>query len=482
MAATVIDSLVVELGLDPKKLTQGQREAIDSFKKFGEDAERGGRNVEDSSKRATDALSGIRTQALSLFAVFSGGKGLVDFGVNVTRINAGVGRLERNIGQSASTITAWQGAARIFGGDAQSMAASFTSLSDAFAGWKIGIVSPVVADLRAISSAGGKTIDMNKGVEQSFLDLADNLKAIHDRDPAQAGLLGRKIGLDPALFDLLIKGSAGAKEVLDYVRKIGVATKEDTDAFGELEKRMNQMGVKAESLGRKLLGGENGGASKIIAVADWLNLSPSDAWKALKDQVKREAAIWRGEKVDDAKPAPLFTPTPGGSGVIGTAAEKEAFIRSEAAKRGIDPTVAMAVAKSEGFSSYVGDRGSSFGAFQLHYGGVASGGMAVGGLGDEFTKKTGLDARNPATEREQIQFALDQAKQGGWGPWHGWKGAQFAGIGQGGGSQGSTTEINIEKVEINAGPNADGTKMGQDFKTEVQRRQSAAAQSNNGQN
>lgn len=95
------------------------------------------------------------------------------------------------------------------------------------------------------------------------------------------------------------------------------------------------------------------------------------------------------------------------------------YIRAAAAKRGIDPNIAVRVAKSEGLNTYIGDKGSSFGPFQLHYGGIASGGNAGSGEGDLFTKKTGLDARNPATWRQQIDFSLDRAKVNGWGAWHG---------------------------------------------------------------
>ena len=69
--------------------------------------------------------------------------------------------------------------------------------------------------------------------------------------------------------------------------------------------------------------------------------------------------------------------------------------------------------------SYIGDRGSSFGPFQLHYGGMASGGMAGKGEGDNFTAKTGLDARDPKTWKQQIDYALETAKRNGWGAWHG---------------------------------------------------------------
>lgn len=108
------------------------------------------------------------------------------------------------------------------------------------------------------------------------------------------------------------------------------------------------------------------------------------------------------------------------------------YIRYAAAKRGIDPNVAFNVANSEGFNTYTGDYGSSFGPFQLHYGNVAAGGNAVSGLGDAFTKATGLDARDPRTVQAQIDYALDLARQNGWGAWHGAQGlgySNYQGIG-----------------------------------------------------
>jgi hypothetical protein len=105
--------------------------------------------------------------------------------------------------------------------------------------------------------------------------------------------------------------------------------------------------------------------------------------------------------------------------------EIEAFIRQEAIKRGIDPNVAVKVARTEALNvfdpskpDYGGDEGSSFGPFQLHYAGYSKK-MPHPGLGDAFTRATGLHASNPSTWREQVQFALDTAAKDGWRQWMG---------------------------------------------------------------
>lgn len=105
-----------------------------------------------------------------------------------------------------------------------------------------------------------------------------------------------------------------------------------------------------------------------------------------------------------------------------------AYINQHAPQMGVDPRVANRVfTQGEYGGKYVGDQGSSFGPTQLHYGGMAPGGNRVAGLGDEFTKATGLDARDPSTWREQIDFSLGQAAKGGWGPWHA---AKKVGVGE----------------------------------------------------
>lgn len=103
------------------------------------------------------------------------------------------------------------------------------------------------------------------------------------------------------------------------------------------------------------------------------------------------------------------------------------YIRQSAASRGIDPGIALRVAGHEGLNVFDpsqpdrgGDEGSSFGPFQLHYSGMSKS-MPNAGIGDEFTKATGLDARDPSTWKQQVDFSLDWAKNHGWDPWMGAK-------------------------------------------------------------
>ena len=94
------------------------------------------------------------------------------------------------------------------------------------------------------------------------------------------------------------------------------------------------------------------------------------------------------------------------------------YIRETAKKYGVDPEVALKVAKSEGLRDFSGDGGKSGGAFQLYTG---------GGLGNKFRAEKKLDPLDPKNEKETIDYALQHASKHGWKDWHG---AAKVGVGE----------------------------------------------------
>ncbi|MDR9781587.1 phage tail length tape measure family protein [Rhizobium redzepovicii] len=128
------------------------------------------------------------------------------------------------------------------------------------------------------------------------------------------------------------------------------------------------------------------------------------------------------------------------------------YISQAAAKRGIDPDIALRVAKSEGGlaswnlqSTYMknGVQEPSFGPFQLYKG---------GGLGNDFMRKTGLDPALAANGPAGVDFALDHAAKNGWGAWYGAGKAgisNWQGIGTGSGANSAADAVN--KLASSAG-------------------------------
>lgn len=105
--------------------------------------------------------------------------------------------------------------------------------------------------------------------------------------------------------------------------------------------------------------------------------------------------------------------------------EGEAFIRSEAPRRGINADIAITVAMSEGGTMPPGlvgkfDTGWSFWQYQLHYGGPDYPQYGtVAGMGNTFTKVTGWKPGDAAAWKDAARYALDHARLYGWGAWYG---------------------------------------------------------------
>jgi hypothetical protein len=103
-----------------------------------------------------------------------------------------------------------------------------------------------------------------------------------------------------------------------------------------------------------------------------------------------------------------------------------AYIRQAAIQRGIDPNVALTVARSEGglnswnLQSQVFKNGvqePSYGPYQLLVGGPGTGFRP--GLGNQFMSQTGLDPSLAANGPRGVDFALDYASKNGWSSWYG---------------------------------------------------------------
>lgn len=112
----------------------------------------------------------------------------------------------------------------------------------------------------------------------------------------------------------------------------------------------------------------------------------------------------------------------GGSG--GGSTDPVEYLRQAAAARGIDPDQVTKVMMKEGPTGWgaVGrfDTGTSYGPLQLHY---AGGSNPARGIGDDFTRDTGIDLRvdqSIQAQQKAVDYALDRlAKTGDYREWYG---------------------------------------------------------------
>jgi uncharacterized protein YukE len=487
MTASVLDSLVLEFGLDHRPFTKGQREVLDDLRKFQEEAEKAGTKAEQGGRRVADVMASFRREAIGLLGLFLGGRGVKEFVGYMTNLDASTLKAAQTLNMTTRELSAWHGVMEQSGGSAENMTSALQGMTQDMNKFMLTGQGTLASVLRPL---GISLFDNNKQLKsagQLMLELSDAVKGM---DPARAtAFLSMIPGMNSDSISLILRGRTEMEEMLRVSRALGGTTEESAAAARRYQQDVANLDRSMQGLGRTLL---TLVAPALTTVANGLtklfsawNTEPGSAkdlaqsgaqrgklvsrfgspraimeWLADHSPIQgdREYTLaladkWYGPKGADemgaAKASLGAQMTAGRKGTpAGSAKEMEDYIRQAAVARRMDPDVAVQVAKDEGMFRYVGDRGSSFGPFQLHYGGMAGGGMAQPGLGDEFTKKTGLDARDESTWRQQVDFSLDKASAGGWGPWHGWKGAQFAGIGGRSGGSSSTKTVTVGTVNV----------------------------------
>lgn len=247
---TVIDSLIVELGLDPSKLNKGQQDAISSFKKTKEAAATAGKDIEDSGKKASQFFSQLQGRVIALFAAFTAGKGLKEFITDVSTTDALTGRLAKTLDTTSNVLSAWRGMAVLVGGTAQGVTGSIQNLVTQFQEFSMTGESSVIPYFRALGVNIADSNGRMRATSDILLDLAGKFEGM---DPARAAAFGKALGLDEGTINLLIKGRAAVQGMLDDQKRLGVITAADAEAGAALQRAWGELTQAGTSLGRTLV-------------------------------------------------------------------------------------------------------------------------------------------------------------------------------------------------------------------------------------
>jgi len=219
---TIVDSLIVQLGLDGSKFFKGEKQANESFKKMKEGAVKANKIVSVSTEQLTQVFGKLRNEALGFFAVLVGARGLKEFVSDLTTSNAEVGRFAKNLGESAQEVSAFGMAVERIGGSSSTAQRSFEGISKSLYELKQnGKALP--NEFYRLQAATGKMIDTGHGVPKFFNDTAIALKQLSEIDPARAHFIAQGMGLDDSTANLMIKYGAGFSAYVDSTKKLAAS-------------------------------------------------------------------------------------------------------------------------------------------------------------------------------------------------------------------------------------------------------------------
>lgn len=228
---TIIDSLVVTLGLDTKQFSKAQQEAMAGFKKYIENLEKGGKEAEAHGKRIVDFFQTLKREVVAFAGVAFGGYEFKQMITNITTMDASIGRMSRTSNTSVKDLSMWRSAIQYVGGDAEEASASIQALNDAVMSWSTG--HPIDPNLASFLNRipGGfalaKSITAGGGDTSSLLFSARQYMDQNHLTPAQtrAMFLGAP-GMTNGMIDLLV--SPDFYHIINSVKALGGATAEAT--------------------------------------------------------------------------------------------------------------------------------------------------------------------------------------------------------------------------------------------------------------
>ncbi|HBQ2646693.1 TPA: lytic transglycosylase domain-containing protein [Klebsiella pneumoniae] len=244
MAATVIDALLVTLGLDTSQFRKGQQEVSDDLKKQREDAKNTAKEMAEQGKKAASFFSSIKTELLALTGVTVTAGGLISFVKSTTSGLMDLSIQSKALGLSARELDGWSKSAEAAGSSAEKISASLQGFQGAIQGARVGdYSSSIFGGLAQLNALTGQNFDV-WGQDASSLAKTslDALRKISDPN------LRRQVGLSLGFDDATLQRNQEGKFLPDVDRLTkssgitGASTKgakEFTAAWAELGQNLD---------------------------------------------------------------------------------------------------------------------------------------------------------------------------------------------------------------------------------------------------
>lgn len=214
MAATVIDALLVTLGLDTSQFRKGQQEVSDDLKKQREDAKNTAKEMADQGKKAASFFSSIKTELLALTGVTVTAGGLISFVKSTTSGLMDLSIQSKALGLSARELDGWSKSAEAAGSSAEKISASLQGFQGAIQGARVGdYSSSIFGGLAQLNALTGQNFDV-WGQDASSLAKTslDALRKISDPN------LRRQVGLSLGFDDATLQRNQEGKFLPDVDR------------------------------------------------------------------------------------------------------------------------------------------------------------------------------------------------------------------------------------------------------------------------
>lgn len=202
---TVIDKLIVTLGLDPKDFNKGEKEYLESLRRMEKESKKSNKSMVKDTTNLSDAVGGMTRQVLGLATAFLSVGAARGFIKDITEKDAAIGRFAENINSTSEELSMWQGIVKRVGGDGNAVAKSFEGIARSLEQWQLYGTYPEAFKLFELNNIS--LIDRATGKQRTFTDLMiETSKVMEGMDKSRAREIGFGMGLDSDLINILTQG------------------------------------------------------------------------------------------------------------------------------------------------------------------------------------------------------------------------------------------------------------------------------------
>lgn len=206
-AATVVDQLIVKLGLDPKDFSKGQKAAAAAVKETEKDVKKSSEGMSRSIVAFTGKLLGIATAAVAI-------KKAVGYVSDLSTTVRRLGIDSRNFGIAAAELRNFQNIAEMEGGKADEATASIANLTKAVFDLAY---NGQVSDSLVMLGRLGVRFQTTAGDARDFRDIVLDTQTAIQRamqggmSRQNANQFLRQAGFDPGLTQAILNGTVGTQ-------------------------------------------------------------------------------------------------------------------------------------------------------------------------------------------------------------------------------------------------------------------------------
>lgn len=199
MAATVIDALLVTLGLDASQFRKGQQEVSDDLKKQREDAKNTAKEMAEQGKKAAAFFGSIKTELLALTGVTVTAGGLMSFVKSTTSGLMELSVQAKALGMTAKELDGVGKAAEAAGSSVEKINAALQGFQSAKEQAKSGVYNtPVTEAAIRLNSLTHDSFNVrDDSVQTTFRKILESARKVTDPDIRRQIL--QSVGIDDAV-------------------------------------------------------------------------------------------------------------------------------------------------------------------------------------------------------------------------------------------------------------------------------------------